>query len=51
LVGLNLCASVDDAADDASLAEVKTQVKQLLRKLTRNSEPQASIETNQHNIQ
>jgi Regulated-SNARE-like domain len=48
--GLNLCASVDDSEDEATLSEVKSQVKQVLRKLTRNSEPQASIESGQYNI-
>lgn len=40
-----LCASVDDQATESSLAEVKSQVKLILRRLDRNSEPQASIES------
>ncbi|PTB69533.1 v-SNARE protein [Trichoderma citrinoviride] len=47
LDGLMLCASVDDEAqsDAAALNEVKQQLRQILRKLTPTSEPQASIET------
>ncbi|KAJ6438287.1 Protein transport protein sec22 [Purpureocillium lavendulum] len=46
LDGLMLCASVDDEQSDATaLKEVKQQTKQVLRKLTRTSEPQASIES------
>ena len=45
LDGLMLCASVDDEATESSLAEVKSQVKLILRRLNRNSEPQASIES------
>ncbi|KAI9149441.1 Protein transport protein sec22 [Paramyrothecium foliicola] len=44
LDGLMLCASVDDEQSEAALAEVKQQVRQVLRKLTRNSEAQASID-------
>ncbi|KAL2207575.1 protein transport protein sec22 [Sarocladium strictum] len=44
LDGLMLCASVDDEQSEAALSEVKTQVRQVLRKLTRSSEPQASID-------
>jgi vesicle transport protein SEC22 len=44
LDGLMLCASVDDEQSEAALSEVKTQVRQILRKLTRSSEPQASID-------
>ncbi len=40
-----LCASVDDEQSESSLAEVKSQVKLILRRLGRNSEPQASIES------
>ncbi|KAK8058361.1 protein transport protein sec22 protein [Apiospora phragmitis] len=43
--GLMLCASVDDEATESSLAEIKSQVKLVLRRLNRNSEPQASIES------
>src|SRR6187551_4002595 len=45
LDGLMLCASVDDEATESSLAEVKSQIKLILRRLNRNSEPQASIES------
>ncbi|KAI0133126.1 snare-like protein [Hypoxylon sp. NC0597] len=43
--GLMLCASVDDEQTESSLAEVKSQTKIILRRLNRNSEPQASIES------
>ncbi|KOS21332.1 Protein transport protein sec22 [Escovopsis weberi] len=45
LDGLMLCASVDDDQSESSIAEVKQQVRQILRKLSRASEPQASIES------
>ncbi|KAL2163159.1 hypothetical protein VTH06DRAFT_6995 [Thermothelomyces fergusii] len=45
LDGLMLCASVDDSETDQALAEVKGQVKLILRRLGRNSEPQATIES------
>ncbi|KAK4168950.1 Longin-like domain-containing protein [Cladorrhinum sp. PSN259] len=45
LDGLMLCASVDDSATETALSEVKSQVKLILRRLSRNSEPQASIES------
>ncbi|KAL7958937.1 Longin-like domain-containing protein [Trichoderma compactum] len=47
LDGLMLCASVDDESqpDAAALNEVKQQLRQIQRKLTRNSESQASIES------
>ncbi|KAM7202778.1 Longin-like domain containing protein [Naviculisporaceae sp. PSN 640] len=51
LDGLMLCASVDDQATESSLSEVKSQVKLILRRLDRNSEPQASIESgNQYTL-
>lgn len=40
-----LCASVDDEAMESSLAEIKSQVKLILRRLNKNAEPQASIES------
>ncbi|KAI0801661.1 transport protein-like protein sec22 [Xylaria sp. FL0933] len=43
--GLMLCASVDDEQSESSLAEVKSQIKLILRRLNRNSEQQASIES------
>ena len=46
-----LCASVDEDEAESSLGEVKTQIKQVLRKLSRNAEPQASIESGQYTIQ
>lgn len=45
-----LCASVDDEQSEAALAEVKTQVRQVLRKLTRSSEPQASIDAGAYTL-
>ncbi|KAH6684601.1 transport protein-like protein sec22 [Halenospora varia] len=50
LDGLMLCASVDDESTESSLSEIKSQVKIILRKLTRHSEPQASIESGGHTI-
>ncbi|CAH0005398.1 unnamed protein product [Clonostachys byssicola] len=44
LDGLMLCASVDEEQAEGSLNEVKNQVRQVLRKLTRNSESQASVD-------
>ncbi|KAK6071816.1 protein transport protein sec22 [Seiridium cupressi] len=43
--GLMLCASVDDESMESSLAEIKSQVKLILRRLNKNAEPQASIES------
>lgn len=50
--GLSLCASVDDSQrqNDASLAEIKHQTRQVLRKLTRTSEPRASIQSAAHTL-
>jgi len=42
--GLMLCASVDEDQSTPQLAEVKQQTRQVLRKLTPQSEPQASID-------
>jgi len=50
LDGLMLCASVDDEETESSLAEVKSQVKMILRRLNRNSEPQASIESGPYTL-
>ncbi|KAI9736850.1 MAG: SNAP receptor [Claussenomyces sp. TS43310] len=50
LDGLMLCASVDDDETESSLSEVKSQVKMILRRLNRNSEPQASIESGAHTL-
>ena len=50
LDGLMLCASVDDEATESSLSEIKSQIKLILRRLNRNSEPQASIESGAYNL-
>ncbi|TQV91001.1 hypothetical protein V2A60_008188 [Cordyceps javanica] len=50
LDGLMLCASVDDEQSESALAEVKNQVRQIMRKLTRTSEPQASIESGAYTL-
>jgi vesicle transport protein SEC22 len=50
LDGLMLCASVDDEATESALAEVKSQVKLIIRRLNRNSEPQASIESGAYTL-
>ncbi|KAI1138748.1 snare-like protein [Hypoxylon sp. FL0543] len=48
--GLMLCASVDDEQSESALSEVKSQTKIILRRLNRNSEPQASIESGNYAI-
>ncbi|GAP92727.1 putative protein transport protein sec22 [Rosellinia necatrix] len=48
--GLMLCASVDDEQSESSLAEVKSQIKLILRRLNRNSEQQASIESGSYTL-
>ncbi|TRX96236.1 hypothetical protein FHL15_002960 [Xylaria flabelliformis] len=48
--GLMLCASVDDEQSESSLAEVKSQIKLILRRLNRNSEQQASIESGNYTL-
>lgn len=45
-----LAASVDDEQVETDLAEVKSQVKLIFRRLNRNSEPQASIESGQYTL-
>jgi len=51
LDGLMLCASVDDdSQSEAALSEVKSQVKLVLRRLNRNAEPQASIESGAYTL-
>ncbi|TAQ90702.1 hypothetical protein B7494_g992 [Chlorociboria aeruginascens] len=50
LDGLMLCASVDDEQTESSLAEIKSQVKMVLRKLNRNSVPQATIESGAYTL-
>ncbi|KAG9243799.1 regulated-snare-like domain-containing protein [Calycina marina] len=51
LDGLMLCASVDDEQTESSLAEIKSQVNMVLRRLNRNSEQQASIESSVYTLQ
>ena len=41
----------DDVQAENELADIKAKVKQILRRLNRNSEPQASIESGQYTIQ
>ncbi|KAH9901962.1 transport protein-like protein sec22 [Xylariomycetidae sp. FL2044] len=48
--GLMLCASVDDEQSESSLAEVKSQIKLILRRLNRNAEQQASIESGPYTL-
>ncbi|KAI2621648.1 snare-like protein [Hypoxylon sp. NC1633] len=48
--GLMLCASVDDEQSESTFSEVKSQSKIILRKLNRNSEPQASIESGNYTL-
>ncbi|KAH6850790.1 Longin-like domain-containing protein [Chaetomium sp. MPI-CAGE-AT-0009] len=50
LDGLPLCASVDDSETEQALSEVKSQVKLILRRLSRTSEPQASIESGPYTL-
>ncbi|MCJ1363231.1 SNAP receptor [Acarospora aff. strigata] len=44
LDGLMLAASIDDEQSEAELAEIKSQAKMVFRRLSKNSEQQASIE-------
>ncbi|KAI0188711.1 transport protein-like protein sec22 [Astrocystis sublimbata] len=48
--GLMLCASVDDEQSESALAEVKSQIKLILRRLNRNSEQQATIESGNYTL-
>ncbi|KAE8354776.1 Longin-like domain-containing protein [Aspergillus coremiiformis] len=50
LDGLMLAASVDDEQAEVELSEIKTQAKMIFRRLSRNSAPQASIESGQYNL-
>ncbi|PLN83533.1 protein transport protein sec22 [Aspergillus taichungensis] len=50
LDGLMLAASVDDEQAETELAEIKSQVKMVFRRLSRNSAPQVSIESGQYNL-
>ncbi|EAW15723.1 SNAP receptor SEC22 [Aspergillus fischeri NRRL 181] len=45
-----LAASVDDEQAEAELSEIKSQAKMIFRRLSRNSAPQASIESGQYNL-
>lgn len=51
LDGLILTASVDEGEESAEFNEVKSKVKLVLRRLNRNSEPQASIESGSYTYQ
>ncbi|RAH41141.1 SNAP receptor SEC22 [Aspergillus brunneoviolaceus CBS 621.78] len=48
--GLMLAASVDDEQSEVELSEIKSQAKMIFRRLNRNSEPQASIESGQFSL-
>ncbi|KAF4221408.1 hypothetical protein CNMCM8980_003470 [Aspergillus fumigatiaffinis] len=50
LDGLMLAASVDDEQAEAELSEIKSQAKMIFRRMSRNSAPQASIESGQYNL-
>merc|ERR1711939_338599 len=50
LDGLMPAASVDDEQVETELAEVKSQAKMIFRRLNRNSEQQASIESGQYTL-
>ncbi|KAH2937721.1 hypothetical protein KXW15_000929 [Aspergillus fumigatus] len=48
--GLMLAASVDDEQAETELSEIKSQAKMIFRRMSRNSAPQASIESGQYNL-
>ncbi|CAD6578795.1 MAG: SNAP receptor [Alectoria sarmentosa] len=48
--GLLLAATVDDEQAEAELAEPKANAKMIIRRLSRNSEPQASIEAGKYTL-
>ncbi|KAL9106261.1 MAG: hypothetical protein Q9187_008581 [Circinaria calcarea] len=48
--GLMLAASVDDEQSEAELSEPKANAKMVLRRLNRNSEPQATVECGKYTI-
>ncbi|EEQ91586.1 vesicle transporter SEC22 [Blastomyces dermatitidis ER-3] len=50
LDGVPLAASVDDEQQTEILSEPKSQAKLICRRLNRNSEPQATIESGQYNL-
>lgn len=45
-----LAASVDDEQAEQELGDIKSKVKQIFRRLNRNSEPQASIESGPYTL-
>ena len=49
--GLLLAATVDDEQAEAELADPKANAKLIIRRLNRNSEPQASIEAGKYTLQ
>ncbi len=49
--GLLLAATVDDEQAETELAEPKANAKMIIRRLNRNSEPQASIEAGKYTLQ
>ncbi|MCJ1249881.1 SNAP receptor [Trapelia coarctata] len=49
--GLMLAASVDDEQSESELSEPKSNAKMVIRRLNRNSEPQATIECGKYTIQ
>jgi len=46
-----LAASVDDEQSEQELRDIKAKVKEIFRRLSRNSEPQASIESGPYTLQ
>ena len=49
--GLLLAATVDDEQAETELADPKANAKMVVRRLNRNSEPQASIEAGKYTLQ
>lgn len=49
--GLLLAATVDDEQAETELADPKANAKMIIRRLNRNSEPQASIEAGKYTLQ
>ena len=51
-LGISLCPKRSDTfKSEAELAEPRSQAKMVIRRLSRNSEPQATIECGKYNIQ
>ncbi|MCJ1358106.1 MAG: SNAP receptor [Icmadophila ericetorum] len=48
--GLALAASVDDEQSEAELSDAKANAKMVIRRLNKNSEPQATIECGKYTI-